>query len=352
MSDINLNQCPNILKNTDFLIWRRYFNSNIPILGGTHDVHKKIINNIKKSSSLSKYNNTHAALLTKFFKEYKQLSNTATNQLKDFMLVDIMGANNISLPFIDFGISGTKFEHELYKLIDLTWNQLTDSSLGSQSASVYINIGQGPLSEEFVKKTLGESYSELVENFTKAVENKIIQSDANGNVYIKVKTSRSGKIDVQGSGIQNVNIQGIANEDLSNIINLLGNATFSVKSYKSKSSIHFGHTVGAKAIAAMAEYTGTKRARGSALFYISHPKITNSLYSGSDEKEELEHIYEHYNHMKKIYELSGLGLTYNDLTELTHVDFLVVNRTQGDIAVYSVKELINQFLNTGKFNLI
>ena len=203
-----------------------------------------------------------------------------------------------------------------------------------------------------MQKVLGESYSKLINNFTKAVENNIIQKDINNNIYVKINTSRSGKIDVQGSGTQNVNIQGVASQELSRVINLLGTATFSVKSYKTNTSIHFGETVGAKAIAAMAEFTGTKRAKGSALFYISHPKIVNSLYKNNNEKEELEHIYEHYQHMKKIYELSGLGLTYSDLTELTHVDFLLVNRASNEnIAVYSVRDLIDTFLNTGKFNI-
>lgn len=350
MENINLNQCSDSLKNSGFLIWRRYFNTNIPILGGVHDVHKKIIGNIKKSSNLSQYGSQDAKILTQFFQKYKELQQINNNPLQTALTIDILGSNNITLPIIDFTKSGTAFEKELYKIVDSTWNN-NSLTLGSQSASVYINIGKGNLSENFVQKVLGESYKDLINNFAKAVENKIIQSDSNGNIYVKIETSRMGKIDVQGNGTKNVKIQGVASRDLSRVIDLLGNATFSVKSYKSNSTVHLGQTVGSKAIAAMAEFTGTKRARGSALFYISHPKIVNSLYKNNGEKEELEHIYEHYQHMKKIYELTGLGLTYSDLTELTHVDFLLVNRARGqDIVVYSVKDLIKTFLETGKFD--
>ena len=57
--------------------------------------------------------------------------------------------------------------------------------------------------------------------------------------------------------------------------------------------------------------------------------------------------------MRKVYELTGIGLQYNDVGDLYNVDFLLVNRANSktDIKVYAVQELLNQLAQTGKYNI-
>lgn len=57
--------------------------------------------------------------------------------------------------------------------------------------------------------------------------------------------------------------------------------------------------------------------------------------------------------MRSVYELTGLGLKYDDLQDLTSVDFLLVNRASrtdmNSIHVYSTQELIKNFANSDKY---
>ena len=332
-----------------FSIWRTYYNSKVPILGGTHNVHDRIVGDFKKGTNISKFTQDDANLLTLFFRQYRNQIDGKSGSLSEMMTVELLN-ETVQVPWIDFQQGGAKFEKYLETLIDKSWEDGVKTA-GSELGSVRLNLGQGELTQDFVEKILGESFGDVITNFEKALENEILTQGNDGNIYLKIKTSRQGKIDNMGRGSEFVNIIGEPTGDLNKIINILGSATFSVKSYKTDNDIHLGQTVGAKAIAAVSEFTGTQWARGSALFYLSHPKLNYSILKSSESETELEDIYNHYSHMKKIYELTGMGISYQDLGELTHVDFLLINRAHkgGDIQIYSTNYLIQTFLETGRF---
>ena len=135
---------------------------------------------------------------------------------------------------------------------------------------------------------------------------------------------------------------------MENIINILKNASFSVKSYASNSDIHLGRTNKIRAVSAVANYVGSIWAKGSALYYINYSNIKQK--DGEDIKE-LEEIYKNYEHMRKVYELTGIGLNYGDYKTLYSTDFLLVNRTKGDIKVFSTQDLIQKLEQTGKYSI-
>lgn len=54
--------------------------------------------------------------------------------------------------------------------------------------------------------------------------------------------------------------------------------------------------------------------------------------------------------MKKVFELTGIGLKYGDLVDL-NVDFLLVNRARGsDITCYSVRDLVTNMKNGNRYS--
>ena len=55
--------------------------------------------------------------------------------------------------------------------------------------------------------------------------------------------------------------------------------------------------------------------------------------------------------MRKVYELTGIGLNYGDYKTLYSTDFLLVNRTKGDIKVFSTQDLIQKLEQTGKYSI-
>lgn len=331
-----------------YTVWRNYFDRKIPIYGGVKDIHNKILNASKK---VSKYTQKDADLLTKFFQEYKKLQSKNPNTITEFMQLELLNTQ-VKVPFINFEQSGTKFESFLQNLLQKNFDLASakvSNTLGGKSAAVYLNLGQIKNNEnydEFLQRVLGDSVQEIINdttfNIVKDIEGEI------ETYYLKVGAKRSGKIDNKGDGEVNIDIIGNISPEMENIINILKNANFSVKSYSSNSDIHLGETNKIRAVSAVANYVGSIWAKGSALYYINYSDIKQK--DGEDIKE-LEEIYKHYEHMRKVYELTGIGLNYGDYKTLYTVDFLLVNRTNGDIKVFSTQDLIQKLEKTGKYDI-
>jgi hypothetical protein len=56
--------CFSNYKSNNFIIYKNYYNTDIPILGGVHNIHDKIVKNLENGTNLSKYNESDAILLT------------------------------------------------------------------------------------------------------------------------------------------------------------------------------------------------------------------------------------------------------------------------------------------------
>lgn len=332
-------------------VWRTYYGERISILEGTQKIHKTMFSQKK---NVYKYGKGDAELLTKFFQDYKTLSQGKS--ISSFLITEMFG-NSITLPVLNFSQSGIRFEKELQTLLDKNFDRaLTEASstLGGQSAYVRLDLGKnskGLNQEDFLKKVLGDNVGMIIDKTTEKISNDIMIENDNGveHYYLKVGRARSGKIDNAGQGEINLTYTGTATPQLQHILNILSNATFSVKSYATNTSIHLGKTQSAKAVSGIASYVGGKGPQGAALYYLKYP---NPSPTKEENIAEIQEIYSHYTHMKKIYELAGFGLTYANIKDALSVDFLLVNRAKGAaIKVYSVKELIQSFEQNEKYNI-
>lgn len=330
-------------------VWRTYYGEHISILRGTQDIHKKMFS---QKRNVYKYGKGDAELLTKFFQDYKILSQGKS--ISSFLITEMFG-NLITLPVLDFTRSGIRFEKELQTLLDKSFDRaLTEASstLGGQSAYVRLDLGKntkGLKQEEFLKKMLGDNVGMVIDKTTEKISNDIMIENDGGveHYYLKVGHTRSGKIDNAGQGEINLTYTGTATPQLQRILSILSNATFSVKSYATNTSIHLGRTQSAKAVSGIASYVGGKGPQGAALYYLKYP---NPSPTKEENIAEIQEIYKHYTHMKKIYELTGFGLTYANIKDALSVDFLLINRAKGSaIKVYSVKELIQSLEQNEKY---
>lgn len=350
-------------------IWRYYYGRRINVLGGAQNIHDKIFG---EAHSISKYGTYEAQILTEFFREYKRIAQQNKKNLTfgDRFFLDIFGSQ-ISIPNLDFTLGGNasdkttsgggfQFEAEIQSLLDKNFNKLEkESTTGSAMATSSLYIGTVPNDkniEEFFKEIVGEKAKEIKENAGAVLVEEINKNETGTkNVYLTAAAARFGKVDIMGTGNEElVNIEIVSqpkdNTKLSLLFNLLANATFSVKSYTSKSTVHLGDTTGLKAIPAVAEWVGTPWARGAALYYLHHNTKGSDPNIKAEQKETEKELYQHYNHMKKVYELTGLGLEYEDLGKL-NVDFLLVNRAREEnIIVYSVKDLIENMKNNNRYS--
>lgn len=350
-------------------IWRYYYGRRINVLGGAQNIHDKIFGNTR---SISKYGTNEAQILTEFFREYKKISQQNKKNLTfgDRFFLEIFGSQ-ISLPLLDFSLGGNasdketsgggfQFEAEIQSLLDKNFNKIENSATtGSAMATSTLFLGTAPQDkdlDEFFKEIVGEKAKEIKENAGAILIEEINKEEAGTkNIYLTAASARFGKIDIMGSGDENlVNIEIVSQPKdatkLSLLFNLLANATFSVKSYTSKTTVHLGDTKGLKSIPAVAEWVGTPWARGAALYYLHHQTKGSDPRIKSEQKETERELYQHYTHMKKVYELTGLGLSYEDLGQL-NVDFLLVNRARGEeITVYSVRDLIENMKNNKRYS--
>lgn len=350
-------------------IWRTYkFGGNkkarsIDILNESSQIHKALFSQDK----ISKYGEEDAKLLTTFFRNYKELEKKKTfkdelgNIVVNATMKELIGGKNtpkiaVKLPFLHFEgaeAEAEKFEVELNKLIDKSY-QPGVKTKGSDSAAIYLNLGkynkEGTQKKDFVNfvtEVLGKEQKDFVDSIQKTIKDKVIIHD--NSFYVKIEAARSGKIDVsgKGGGGANIVVQGEPTETFSHIIDMLENATFSVKSYRTDAEVKLGDTKIAKAISGVASYVAMKdgnlNRQAPAIFFLKYPTKESALEREPHQQEAVNELYDHYTHMKEIYELSGLGLTYNEkVNDLDQVDFLIENRTKGDIIVHSAREMAKE----------
>jgi len=345
-------------------IWRTYYNKKSNISEGARLIEKYLYQ--RRGHHISKRTKKDADLLTDFFRELKIISmeEMKKNPLQKTISANILGAYLKDLPLLNFFLGGNakamlvekgssggiEFEKEIEKLIKFDEQ---DKITGTATGAAYINLGVKDEASalELVKKIFNDETLNEVKN----IESKIIKRVNENNVpyfYLKVGVSRAGKIDVGGSGKAETNftIDGQPNQQISKVKELLEDSSFSIKSYLTGGSIELGGTDPQKAVSAVAEYVASKtknkdHIRSAGIYYIRHPEPGKDKYISNQQQERVEELYARYGRIKKVYELVGMGLKYNDIDELRNVDFLLVNRAfeGGDINVYSTQDLVYRF---------
>ena len=336
-------------------VFRTYQNQKRNINASARLVHSYLF---KKTQSISKYNKEDADKLTKFFQEIKNLSNmettnTGTALKQELMIKDFVEPiKKLGLDFTLGGKStgGIAFEKEIQKLVT------NAGSLGQETAASVIDLGTDNL--EKAKEIVAEFYETSVDKLTDYLIKQIIPGEqfnaaSPHDFYLKIGAKRYGKSDFQAgkdSGVS-FDIEGRAVGDLARVESILKDASFSIKSYMTNREVHLGNTSARKAVSAVTEYvasqTGYEDAKWAGIYFVRHPKEKREKGQGAEAVREL---YNHYKHMRSVYELTGLGLRYDDLQTMSSVDFLLVNRAGGDaINVYSTQELIKQFANKDKY---
>lgn len=165
------------------------------------------------------------------------------------------------------------------------------------------------------------------------------------DLVLKIGYLRAGKIDVQKGNEQNLfefSVQGEKSQRLQTAIDIINKAAFSIKSYKTGGHVHLGKTQKTKSVFGVAEFVssqnGYEDAHWAGLYYLHHPNPKRKKY---ESQKAISELYEHYAHMRKVFELTGIGLSYSDLQDLKGVDFLLVNRyDSNEIKVYSTQGLL------------
>ena len=266
----------------------------------------------------------------------------------------ILGTTIKNMPVLNFtlggnatnqnveGSGGVLFEKEIEKLFEKSLNKIT----GSSAATSYIDLGT--INEDTANKILKNIVKD-VPDLTVEDLRKQIEQFSNKHYYLKSGKKRAGKIDIEGGEISfDIGINPTAK--MQKVQRLLENSTFSIKSYETMGQIHLGDTNPQKAVSAVADYVsnlyGKPRVhiRGSAIYYLHHPIEGSDDTIKDNQRDREKELYRNYDLMKRVYELTGIGLRYSDLDELRSVDFLLVNRSQDkDITVYSVQDLLNRY---------
>lgn len=351
-------------------IWRTYYKKRMNILGGAKNIHDAIFGSGKEN--ISKYGQAEAELLTDFFRQYKKVATAAKRQditIGDQIFLQL-GQTTIRLPALNFALGGNAsnletaqggnlFEKEIQNLLNKSFDKEKDSSAGTDTATSILKLGSTNLKtkpEDFLKEIAGKRAAEIINQIgISFVELLNEEEKGTKNVYLKTSGRRAGKTDAAGTGDKNdINIT-LETEDLSGgkldkVLDVLSKANFSIKSYTSDNTIELGSTNDYKAVSAIGEWVGTDWSRGAALYYLHHPIKGEDKRISTYQEDSRDELYKHYDHMKKVFELTGLGLTYKDMSNL-NVDFLLVNRARGeDIICYSVKDLISSMKNGTRYS--
>lgn len=161
---------------------------------------------------------------------------------------------------------------------------------------------------------------------------------------------RAQKVDVNGLSV--VTAEADLHPAWKDLYQLFSNCTFSVKNYSSFSqslNIYLGNSDYFKALyGVLSNYTG-----------YSQTDIEKIIYSGINSflNSSNKTVTMHFNHLRFIYELTGVGLFDKDGTPISGVDFLIYNDPSSDaIFVRSTADLIAQELrkpqNNSLFNSI
>lgn len=141
-----------------------------------------------------------------------------------------------------------------------------------------------------------------------------------------VYTNNSGKVDITGLNL-NINFNFMANAGplTKKALNIINRSKLSLKNYQSEWDIHLGNTDAWKA------FSTPLLALGKNTKDILDAFIAPDLKQFSKYKKTLN---AHINHVRFVYELSGLG-------QDTEADFILINKPNTDeIYVFAVSELI------------
>ena len=339
-----------------YSIVRTYDGAPRDVLESAELIHRYLFNTAK---SISKYNQSHADKLTEFFREIKRISQSKPNDLGSALKKDLMTSEfedsirRLGLDFTKGGKSqgGIEFEKEIQKLVTQS------DSTGQSTAVVLIDLGAKDMAqaEQKVAKLFDITVDEMAEWMKKnIVPGTQFNASSPQDYYLKIGVKRFGKSDFKAGKDAELSfsVEGSPMGNLKDVKEMLLNASFSIKSYKTEREVHLGNTSKKKAVSAVTEYVASKRgqkeAKWAGLYFINHPE---EKVERGQKAEDVRELYQHYGHMRSVYELTGLGLRYEDtLSEMTKVDFLLVNRANsGDINVYSTQELIQRFANADKY---
>ncbi len=343
-------------------IFRTYYKTRHNISKDAEIIHNYLFH---RKNSISKYGKKEANILTKFFQELKNYSKIQTNNPGEGIKKTLLGQRFEKIPILDFtkggqGLGGIQFEEELLKLFSNVIGEEFKKNFGQMTGASYTNLGTTNLvkATEMLSEYVGDEMEKTLEN----VEKRIVSGADIGAappdaLYLKVGAKRYGKIDVYANNAE-ISEEFVFTDqikpgsNLERALTLLQTATFSVKSYMTSGEIHLGETDKKKAVSAVAEYVATKTgkdaARYAGIYFLHHPDKPGE----GDDPIAAKQLYEHYDHMKNVYELTGIGLRYSDVEELYNVDFLLVNRaSEKEIKVYSTQELVKNFEKSNKFNI-
>lgn len=343
-------------------IYRTYYKKRYNISKSARIIHNYLFS---KQNSISKYGEKEALLLTRFFQEMKDYSIKTTDSAGTVIKKTLLGQEFDKIPILDFtkggrSTGGIEFEQELEKLFNGSLQEENEKGFGQMTATTYVNLGTTNMEDAI--QALSEYVNDEIDKKIKNVEKRIISGQDIGAappdaLYLKIGGRRFGKIDVFANGAEistEFQFKGEIkpNSKIAYALELLRNSSFSVKSYQTGGAIHLGNTNPKKAVSAVSEYvankTGKEAPRYAGVYFLHHPETGGK----NDNKDAIEELYKHYGHMKNVYELTGIGLRYNDIEELYSVDFLLVNRAGGnDIRVYSTQQLLKILNKNGKYNI-
>lgn len=330
------------------------------------------LNNIHQylfaKNNISSRTKEDAELLTRFFKEVKRLSihkenekiekeikrNIISDELKDKII-------DLKLDFTKGGqsIKGVEFEKEILKLFEEIFADVKEENFisGQNKSAVYIKQNNNEGTDTEMATAIIEDVLSDIEGHFKVYNSKLkneIKMFQDVNFPIQITKKVDGKIDLKANSKAtiNIDISASASGELLRALNLIKNSSFSIKSYLSNDSpVGLGKTASQNAISAVAQYvaekTGNYYINYVATFYRAHPKRPGRISKSDNKKysaQGLGEIYNHYNHMRNVYELTGVGLRINEISDLYAVDFLLFNRANSsDIIVYSTQELIKKW---------
>lgn len=248
--------------------------------------------------------------------------------------------------------TGSGFEKDITKLHQIAEKNLR-IEFEKQMSKEQINIGNvsANILDEAGTIRITSALVESIEQNGSAAINELVGADFHKGI---VKKGRSGKIDVRGN--KEIIINYSSDNISTRIWQIIANSHFTLKNKKSlewdnqnkqlaiakTSDIHLGHTTPYVAILGALDnlemnYSLEDKER---LFY-------GGLIEGIDNNNK-EIIY-HLNHLQFIYDLSGVGQSYQGLGKLGPADYLIYNDPDSDdIQVKSVNSMIAQALNENK----
>lgn len=322
-------------------------------------------NNRNNLSNISKRTRNDAEILNNFFRQYKMIMNSNPKNIEESLVQDVIFNTVVKIPAINFAFGG-RAQGDGKDAGGILWEKEIEKLFkehiisGNTQAASQVQIGnftagkrnKGQI-EEAIKRWVLNNADYEIDDVLKNYEQQKINENGNTKygIFYKTTAKRDGKIDVKGSNVQ-IEYEGTATGDLERALRLLETSSFSLKSYTSGDTASLGSTNPVKAVSAIVDYAeknGSFKAYPSKLFFIHHP---NKSEFGRGTKPDYQRLYTHYDHMQKIYELTGLGLHYSGIQDMIGVDFLVVNRAASDtnIEVYATSDLIGNMTKTGRFS--